>query len=489
MIGEAALDPNSAVPLYRQLAAAITAQITLGERKPGDRLPATRELALQLRLNRTTVSAAYAQLEENGLIKGHVGRGSFVVGPPSLSGEMAGLDWEAILPRADAAPNMPRMEINFAASQPDWEEFPLESFRRLAKDAIDSPAATEILQLGSPLGYGPLRRYLLAEVRERGVARDSDDLIVTNGCQQALDLVARLLAPNGETVVIENPSYHGLMKVFKRTGANIIPVTVGDEGMRPEALEAAIARYKPRLVVLTPSFHNPTGATVPLTAREHILDILRRWDVVAIENDIYSELRYEGAALPPLKQLDDRGNVILLGSYSKVSFPGLRVGWVVAPRPVIQRLAELKQICDLHSDQLSQAVLLRFSQSGELDRHLEKSKPANAQRLSAALAACAHYLPPGSKFTKPQGGLNLWIELPTALDSRDILLRVQEQGVNFLPGNYFSVDGGHTNCLRLSFGGLPPSRIEDGIHIIGSAAAKQLAVLNQEDLEPAPALV
>lgn len=488
MVHEPTLDPHSTVPLYRQLADAIAEQITSGERKPGERLLATRELALQLGLNRTTVSAAYAQLEENGLIKGHVGRGSFVVGAPTGS-ELAGLDWEAILPRVDSTPNMPRMEINFAASQPDWEEFPMTAFRRLAKEAIDSPEATEFLQLGSPLGYSPLRRYLLGQVRESGIARDTDDLVVTNGCQQALDLLARLLTSNGETVVIENPSYHGLMKVFKRVGANIVPVPVGDDGVRPDALEAAIARHKPRVVVLTPSFHNPTGATVPLAAREPILAILRRWDVVAIENDIYSELRYEGEALPSLKQLDDRGNIILLRSYSKISFPGLRVGWVVAPRAVVQRLAELKQVCDLHTDQLSQAVLLRFSQSGELDRHLEKSKPANAQRLSAALAACARYLPAGSKFTRPQGGLNLWIELPAALDSRDILLRVQEQGVNFLSGSYFSVDSGHMNCLRLSFGGLAPSRIEEGVRIIGNAAAKQLAALTRQDLEPAPALV
>lgn len=488
MIHEPMLDPHSAIPLYRQLADAIAEQITSGKRKPGERLPPTRELAVQLGLNRTTVSAAYGQLEETGLIKGHVGRGSFVVGPPA-GAEMAGLDWEAILPRADAPPNVPRMEINFAASQPDWDQFPMDSFRRLAKEAIDSPEATEILQLGSPLGYGPLRRYLLAEIRERGVARDSDDLMITNGCQQALDLLARLLSPNGETVAIENPSYHGLTRVFKRAGANIIPIPVSDEGIRPEALEIAMVRHKPRLVVLTPSFHNPTGATIPLAARERILDILRRWDVVAIESDIYSELRYEGEPLPSLKQLDDRGNVILLRSYSKVSFPGLRVGWVIAPRPVIQRLAELKQVCDLHSDQLSQAVLLRFSHAGELDRHLEKSKLANAQRLSAALDACARYLPPGSKFTKPQGGLNLWIELPAAVDSRDMLLRVQEQGVNFLPGSYFSVDGGHANCLRLSFGGLPLSRIKEGIRVIGNAAGKQLAALSPQDLEPAPALV
>jgi 2-aminoadipate transaminase len=430
---------GSDLPLYRQLADSIASQIASGEKKTGERLPATRELAVQLGVNRTTVSAAYSLLEEQGLIRGHVGRGSFVAAGPA-NFEMAGLDWDAILPRLDStgAYSQP-FEINFAASRPDVKAFPMTQFRRLAKDVIDSPEAREILQLGSPLGYPPLRRYLLEQARNGGVARETDDLIVTNGCQQALDLLARVLAPTGETVVLEDPVYHGLAKVFERVGANVVPAPVSDEGVKPETIEAIVSRHKVRAVVLTPSFQNPTGTSIPVSNRRRIVDMAQRAGLVLIESDIYSELRYEGESIPTLKRLDEGGNVILLGSYSKVSFPGLRVGWVLAPRPVVQRLAECKQTCDLHSDHLSQAVLLRFAESGELERHLGKSRIANAQRLAAALAACARHLPGASRFTRPRGGLNLWVELPAPLDARDLLLRVQEQGVSFLPGNYFSL--------------------------------------------------
>ncbi|MFZ0590351.1 MAG: PLP-dependent aminotransferase family protein [Bryobacteraceae bacterium] len=485
---------GSEAPLYRQLADSIADQIASGERKAGDRLPATRELALQLGLNRTTVAAAYSRLEEQGLIKGHVGRGSFVCGRPANS-EMAGLDWEAILPRVETATNFSKpVEIDFSASRPDVDAFPMAQFRRLAKDVIDSPEAREILQLGSPLGYPPLRRYLLEEARGSQLARETDDLIVTNGCQQALDLLARVLAPSGETVVLEDPVYHGLLKVFERVGANIIPAPVGEEGVKPETIEAILSRHKPRAIVLTPSFQNPTGTSIPGSSRRRIVELAQRSGVILIENDIYSELRYEGESVSTFKRLDEAGNVILLRSYSKVSFPGLRVGWVLAPRPVVQRLAECKQTCDLHSDHLSQAVLLRFAESGELERHLNKSRGANAQRLSAALAACARYLPRASKFTRPRGGLNLWIELPAPLDARDLLMHVQEQGVSFLPGHYFSSDRGagrssRLSGLRLSFGGLSPRQIENGIRIIGTTAENQLTLMTQKEFEPAPALV
>jgi 2-aminoadipate transaminase len=485
----ASVDAGSGAPLYRQLADSIASQIAAGEMKAGDRLPPTRELALKLGLNRTTVSAAYSRLEEQGLIKGHVGRGSFVSGQ-SANSEMAGLDWDAILPRLDTTGSFSQpAEISFAASRPDLDAFPMAQFRRLAKEVIDSPEAREILQLGSPLGYPPLRRYLVEQGRSSGIARETDDLIVTNGCQQALDLLARVLAPAGETVVLEDPVYHGLLKVFERVGANIIPAPVGEEGVRPETIEAILSRHRPRAIVLTPSFQNPTGTSIPALNRRRIVEIAQRAGVVLIENDIYSELRYEGDAISTLKRLDEGGNVILLRSYSKVSFPGLRVGWVLAPRPVVQRLAECKQTCDLHSDQLSQAVLLRFAESGELERHLGKSRVANAQRLAAALTACARHLPQASKFTRPQGGLNLWVELPAPLDARDLLMRVQEQGVNFLPGHYFSADRGPSSCLRLSFGGLSPRQIENGIRIIGITAAKHLAAVTQKEFEPAPALV
>jgi 2-aminoadipate transaminase len=489
MIEGLVLDPGSGLPLYRQVSEAIARLIETGELQPGVRLPATRELAMSLSVNRTTVSAAYANLEEQGLIRGHVGRGSFVAVPQS-NGSLVRLDWERILPKLDARnnPHLPAA-LSFSTSRPSGDGFPMGQFRRLAKEVVDSPEVREILQLGSPSGYGPLRRYLLAKAREERVAGPDDDLIVTNGCQQALDLLARMLASQGETIVVEDPVYHGLLRVFERTGASIVPAPVGVDGVDPETIEILMARHRPRAVVLTPSFQNPMGVSIPAANRGRILDAAQRHGVVLIENDIYSELRYVGESIPSLKRLDEIGNTILLRSYSKVSFPGLRVGWVIAPRPVIARLAELKQISDLHSDQLSQAVLLRFAESGELALHLERTRTVGALRLSAILNACRRFLPAGATYTTPQGGMNLWIELPAPLNAPDLLSRVQEQGVDFLPGSYFSAGGGHARCLRLSFGGLSPEEIERGIRILGRVAARELELSREATFEPASALV
>jgi 2-aminoadipate transaminase len=484
-------DAACGVPVYRQLAENIANLIRTGAMGAGERLPATRELAGQLGLNRATVSAAYALLDEAALIEGHVGRGSFVARREANAGR-AGTDWEAILAPLEAALPASRhaIEISFANSRPAADAFPLPQFRRLAKQVIESEDACEILQLGSPHGYLPLRRYLLEQAAERGIARASDDLIITNGCQQALDLLARLFAGDGQSVALEDPVYHGLLRVFGRAGASLIPVAVDADGMQPDALEEVLEKQRPRIVIVTPSFQNPTGATLPLERRKRIVELAQRFGAVLIENDIYSELRYQGKALPTVKALDETGNTILLGSYSKVAFPGLRVGWVIAPRAVVARLAEAKQISDLHSDQLSQGVLLRFAESGELARHLERTRVAGAERLQAVLRACGRYLPAGATYTRPEGGMNLWIELPPPLTAENLLRRTEERGVNFLPGRYFSVRAAHSRGLRVSFGGLAPEEIKRGIEIIGEAAHEELAAsVSNANFEQMAALV
>lgn len=490
MMENLVLNESSGVPLYRQLSEAISHHIETGEIQPGERLPPTRELAVRLNLNRTTVSAAYAALEQQGLIRGHVGRGSFVIGQPQPAIPLTQLDWDTILPPLEMPTGLAQgAEISFSTSQPPNGGFPLTQFRRLAKEVIDAPETAEILQLGSPLGYGPLRNYLLEAAGREGTARPGDDIIITNGCQQALDLLARLLAGRGEPVIVEDPVYRGLRKVFEQAGAQVVAAPVGENGVEPAALESLIARHNPRAIALTPSFQNPTGTSIPAAARSSVVELAARSGVVLIESDIYSELRYEGAPAATLKRLDESGNTILLRSFSKVSFPGLRVGWVIAPRPVIQRLAELKQTSDLHSDQLAQAVLLRFASSGEMARHVKRTRECGAERLRATLAACSRFLPAGTRFTRPHGGLNVWVELPAPLDAHDILLRAQEQGVSFLPGNYFSEGRAYSRCLRLSFGGLTPKDIERGIRITGNIANKELSSAAAKVFMPAPALV
>ena len=489
MLDRFSLNVTSETPLYRQLFEEIAHEIETGAVKTGERLPPTRVLAAKLRLNRTTVSAAYALLEEQGMIHGHVGRGSFVAGWGTRT-KVDGLDWDSLLPKSfAAAPQTQPAAISFSTSRPADDLFPMAQFRQVAKEVIDSEHAREILQLGSPLGYSPLRRYLVEKASAEGVMRAGDDLIVTNGCQQGLDLLARVLFRQSEPVIVEDPVYHGLLRVFERAGATLVPAPVGEHGVEPGAVEALLAKYRPKAIVLTPSFQNPTGATIPASARARLVELAREYGSVLIENDIYSELRYRGEQENSLKRMDESGNTILLRSYSKVSFPGLRVGWVIAPRPVIARLAELKQTSDLHSDQLSQAVLLRFAESGELARHLERTRAMGALQLDAALRACRQYLPPGSKFTQPDGGINLWVQLPFSIDSAALLHKTQSRGVSYLPGGYFSAGRAHESSLRLSFGGLSLSAIEQGIRIIGDVAAEEMSASAQSSFEPATALV
>ncbi|HWE49385.1 MAG TPA: PLP-dependent aminotransferase family protein [Bryobacteraceae bacterium] len=491
-VGKLNLDTASEIPLYRQLADAISKLIETSALAAGDRLPATRELSARLGLNRTTVSAAYALLEQSGKIEGQVGRGSFVAALQKNATAPPGPDWDALLlaPEAEPKPSRNRIDISFASSSPGDDQLPLTQFRRIARQVIESPEAADILHLGSSLGYGPLRRYLLKQASEEGIARPGDDLIVTNGCQQALDLLGRLFARPGLAVLAEDPVYRGLLRVFSRSGAELIGIPMDENGMDVDALESALLRHRPKLLLVTPTFQNPTGTTLPLERRERIVALANRHGCALVESDIYSELRYRGTPLPTLKQLDRTGSAILLRSYSKIGFPGLRVGWVIAPRPVIARLSEAKEATDLHSDQLAQAVLLRFAESGELAHHLARLKRSGAGRLQSALDACSLYLPPHSRYTRPEGGLNLWVELPAPLTADAVLRRAHEAGVTFLTGPYFSLRRAHPRALRISFGGLTPQQITRGIQILGEIAERELAIApGGVDLESDVALV
>jgi len=254
-------------------------------------------------------------------------------------------------------------------------------------------------------------------------------------------------------------------------------------------LESLAAQHRPRLLVITPDFQNPTGQTLSLEQRKGVVALAQRFGMVMVEINIYRDLRYRGTTLPSFKELDESGSVISIGSYSKIAFPGLRVGWITAPRAVIARLAEAKQASDLHSDQLAQAVLLRFAESGELSRHLEETRKAGGERLAAALAACERALPAGSRYSKPEGGMNLWVDLPPPLVAEDVLRAVREHGVSFLPGNYFSSSDGHRRSLRLSFGGLAPREITEGIETLGRAIEELLQAGLRSPLEPQAALV
>jgi 2-aminoadipate transaminase len=493
MISRPQLDPQSEVPLYHQLCRHFTELIRSGSLKRGERLPPTRELAGLLGLNRTTVSAAYERLESDGLITGHVGRGSFVTGGEAVPAR--GLNWDAILEASHAASAPQSLSagpntISFAVSRPSEELFPLDDFRASCEAVISGAEFSSVLQLGSPGGYEPLRRYLIEESRREGVMRPTDDLMVTSGCQQALDLVRRVLVQPADKVLIEEPVYPGLKNIFLESGADLTGIPVHANGADVAQIERATAKARFRALVVTPNFQNPTGATLGREDREAILRLVHNAGTVLIENDIYGPLRYEGEPLPTIKQMDETGDGILLRSFSKISFPGLRVGWAIGPRAFIARMMEAKHLSDLHSDQLSQATLLHFARSGRLEAHHARILQAGAERLRAAVAACERYLPGGTRFTRPHGGMNLWVRLPSPLDAGELLARAHREGVSYMPGKYFAISRPEAECLRLSFAGVDPAHIEKGVRILGEIFSteleRQLAFRNRE---PAPAMV
>jgi 2-aminoadipate transaminase len=278
--------------------------------------------------------------------------------------------------------------------------------------------------------------------------------------------------------------------VFQRGGTRLVGVPVGTDGIDVAEAEQAVLKERPKLLLVTSSFQNPTGATLPLRSRVGIAKLAREHKLILVDNNIYGDLRYEGEALPTLRQFDQAGNSLLLGSFSKIAFPGLRVGWIIGSRPLIARLAETKQWCDLHTDQLSQAILLRFAESGRLEAHRKRVRAAGAIRLRAVLAACEQYLPAGARFTRPQGGMSLWVQLPDPLDSADLLPKAQRENVTYLPGRHFTISRPQPGALRLSFGGLSPEQIEAGVQRLGKVFREELQRARSADMfETAPAMV
>jgi len=485
------LQPESHVPLYIQLRDQIRALIHGGDLRPGERIPASRELAVQLGVHRTTIANAYAELESEGLISGHVGRGTFIRGesaarkisalphPTSVNG---GLRWESlfadergeeILSRlAQAAP---RGSISFVMARPAAEFFPVEELRKCS-NTVWRREGTEILQFGPSDGYPPLKQALVAMLRAEGYETGDENLLITDGCQQALDLVCKAFLRPGDTVLLENPAYPGALAIFSGARARILGVPVKTEsgpGMLPgvdvSAIEAVLMQNRVKMMVLTPDFHNPTGTTLPVSERTRLLEIAARFQVPVVEDHIYARLRARGERVPSLKQLDRSNLVIQIDSFSKIAFPGMRVGWIVAPSNVIERLRLVKQSTDLHTGHLAQAILAEYVRRGLLGRHMERTRKAYSGRLAALEQALGRHMPSGTKWTRPEGGLCVWVELPPGFDSNELLIHTRERGVVFAPGRYFYFQNPQPNTLRLGFAGVAEREIVRGIATLADA--------------------
>jgi 2-aminoadipate transaminase len=478
------LDRDKSVPLARQIQAHLERLIAGRLLAPGVKLPATRELAHSLGVNRATVALAYEELVAAGWARAHVGQGTFVAGPPEGAPVPAEppaqpLNWSALLSRSAriiesdgeraraSAPGAARDGvISFAGGMPDSGLFPTDAFRRALNEVVREEGES-LLQYYPVGGYPPLRRYLATYLLRFGLEARAEDILIVNGSQQGFDLIARTLLDPGDAVAIEQPTYPRAMQVFRSFGASLLAVDRDAAGPRVDAFERLLERQAPKLFYCQPSAHNPTGLTIRRDVAARLLAAAARHQVPVVEDGFDGSLYYGERPPAPLKALDRDGVVVYIGTFSKVLFPGLRLGWLVAPPPLAERLRAAKQLADLHTSALLQAAVHRFCERRLLDRHVARIAGEYRRRRDTLMAALKRRMPEDVTWTEPEGGFSLLVTLPAGLDAGALLPRALERGVAYTPGAAFWVDGSGERTLRLSFSSVPGGKIDEGVRRLG----------------------
>ena len=354
--------------------------------------------------------------------------------------------------------------ISFAGGLPAPELFPCEELSRLAAKLL-LEAGARALQYSTTEGEPALRRAIADRMNRKWETRlAADEILITTGSQQGLDLVGKLFLDEGDAVLCESPTYLGAISAWNVFQPRWIEVPTDDEGMDPEALERLLeCTESVKLVYAIPNFQNPSGRTWSLPRRRRVMEILSRREVPLIEDNPYGEVRFEGEHLPALQSMDRSGQVISLGTFSKVLCPGLRIAWVAATRAILEKLVILKQGADLHTSTLDQMLVAAYLEATDLDANISRIAEVYRQRRDAMLAALGRFMPPQCSWTRPAGGLFLWLELPADLDAHELLRKSIAREVAFVPGGAFFPNGGHPNFARLNFSNMPERRIEEGI--------------------------
>ncbi|MER5929511.1 PLP-dependent aminotransferase family protein [Streptomyces sp. NPDC002054] len=353
--------------------------------------------------------------------------------------------------------------ISFAGGLPAPELFDSEGLRA-AYDAAFAGAARRALQYSTTEGAPELREAVAARIGARGLPTTPDDLLVTTGSQQALALITATLVEPGDVVLVENPTYLAALQCFGLAGARVAAVPCDEEGVLPEALEEAVRRERPKLFYSVPTFQNPTGRTLPAARRAAVAGIAARLGLWLVEDDPYGELRYEGAEVPWLAALPQAADrTALLGSFSKIMAPGLRLGWLRAPAGLRRAAVVAKQAADLHTSTVDQLAAAHYLAAADLDGHVTRIRAAYRARRDALLAGLAEALPAGSEWNRPEGGMFVWARLPEGWDATALLKSAVANDVAFVPGAPFFTGTPDPRTLRLSFTTHTPEEIAEGL--------------------------
>ena len=467
------------LPVYRQIAEQLRVQIEGGELEPGARLPTIRSLASGLGVNRDTVSLAYESLASLGLVESTVGRGTFVreKGAARSEGETAAIalgaqveqlmHFEAGRPRYPAAPDA----VALHSLVPDPSLYPIADFRRCLDEVLDGGGA-ELFLYGDSQGHAGLRETIAKRLADIGIATGADELVLCHGASQGLALAVRLFASAGESIAVESPTYHNMLGTLVGFGVRAAAVPLGADGPDLDALDSVLARSDVKAFYTIPTFHNPMGTTTTVAHRRKLLAMAARHGKPVIEDAFEMDLRLRGRRVPPLAALDEAGVGVHLSSFSKSLFPGVRTGAIAARGRVVEGLVALKHASDLADSLPLQAALDAFVRAGLYDRHLARLKPVLTRRLDALLEALRRHMPEGTHFTEPEGGYQVWVELPFEVDTRDLLPDAARAGVLFAPGSHFLPDRGPSRGMRLTIAQCETGEIEPAIRALAEVVSR-----------------
>ena len=362
--------------------------------------------------------------------------------------------------------------ISFAGGMPAPELFPSEVIRQVM-NAILAEKPEKALQYACTEGYTPLREKIAQRMKTKfQVKLNKENILVTNGSQQGLDFTGRLFLDEGSVVLCESPTYLAAINAFRAYMPRFVEIPTDSEGVRPDCLEKLLKETDGiRLVYVIPDFQNPTGNSWTLERRKAVMDVISRFDIPVLEDNPYGELRYEGRRLPSLKSLDEKGQVIFTGTFSKILCPGFRVGWVAGDADIIRKYALLKQGADLHTAMATQMCIHDILEKFDLEGHILKLQQVYRSRRDIMLDAISRFLPDCVQPSHPQGGLFLWLTLPDGMNARELLVKSLQNNVAFVPGGSFFPNGGHENTMRLNYSYSPDAVIVEGIRRLGAVMA------------------
>jgi DNA-binding transcriptional MocR family regulator len=493
------IDKNASVPLYRQIYAEVRRLIDAGLLAAGTRLPSSRELADQLGVSRKTVLIAFQELIADRYLESRPQSGTYVVDRTAVSkikGEKPSsgapedepkpseeMDWSPYeipgdffaLPPHRKATQQKNPPISFIRAIPDSRLFPFEQIKQITQQLLWDPKAF-FFDYGHPQGYQPLIEWIEKKEALAGTAMapGKNDVVVVSGFQQGLNLLFNLLLRPGDAVAVETPTYAAILNLLIARRIPYFGIPVDANGMETDKLKNLLKRERIGALVTIPTFQNPTGTVMPLERRRKLLEIAAAHKLPIIEDDWAQDLRYDGADVPSLKSMDETGNVIRLGSFSKIFLPGLRLAWATLPSDLAVALVRMKRGCDRGDSFFLQVIMHEFILKGYLDRHLRRTRRIYKARRDALLEAMDESFPKGITWTRPAGGFSLWVNLPPRFKSMALYHYCRERGVEFAVANFFWPGKSDASGFRLSWSLLEEGEIIDGAHRLGAALREVL---------------